>query len=191
MLEKAKKKFDNKVLEHIAQQISINQAKLFAALTSIESSYSSISSFFVRICNVTKFSKEIKDRMNKIDEDLKASAQNLQHEPSSSSAHHMAIRLLSGKQNDLLEEGARIRTTLSDIQNMILPIMDTMQKHIAHSKALIHDNQFSIADHMIELSIEVQVALHTCKILQENWDRTLAQINKVHSSFLSHFGISI
>ncbi|WP_044909040.1 hypothetical protein, partial [[Clostridium] innocuum] len=74
---------------------------------------------------------------------------------------------------------------------MILPIMNTMYKHIEHSKTLIHDNQFSIADHMIELSAEVQIAIQTCKILQENWDRTLALIMKVHSDFLSNFGFSL
>ena len=51
---------------------------------------------------------------------------------------------------------------------MILPIMDTMRKHIVYSKTLIHDNNFSIAEHMIELSVEVQVALQTCKVLQDN-----------------------
>ena len=34
---------------------------------------------------------------------------------------------------------------------MILPNMDALQKHIAHEKILIHDNNFSIVDHMIEL----------------------------------------
>ena len=74
---------------------------------------------------------------------------------------------------------------------MILPIMDTMQKHIAYSKILIHDNNFSIVDHMIELSADVQVSLQTYKVLQENWDRTLTLILKVHYEFLSHFGVSI
>ena len=74
---------------------------------------------------------------------------------------------------------------------MILHIMDTIQKHIAYSKTLIHDNNFSIVDHMIELSAEVQVALHTYKILQENWDKTLALILKVHFEFLSHFSVSV
>ena len=48
--------------------------------------------------------------------------------------------------------------------------MDAMQKHIVYSKTLIHDNNFSIVDHMIKLSTEVQIAVNTCKILQENWD---------------------
>ena len=74
---------------------------------------------------------------------------------------------------------------------MILPIMDTMQKHIAYSQTLIHDNNFSVADHVIELSAEVQVALSTCKILQENWDKTLQTILKVHSEFIAHFGVSV
>ena len=69
--------------------------------------------------------------------------------------------------------------------------MDTMQKHIIYSKTLIHDKNFSIADHMIKLSAKVQVALQTYKILQENWDKTLSISLKVHSKFLSHFGISM
>ena len=74
---------------------------------------------------------------------------------------------------------------------MILPNMDTMQKHIVYSKNLIHDKNFSIVDHMIKLSAEVQIALNTYKILQENWDKTLAVIIKVHFEFLSHFGVSM
>ena len=94
-------------------------------------------------------------------------------------------------QGELLKEEARIRSTLVDMQNMILPHMDALQKHIAHSKTLIHVNNLSIADHMIELSTEVQIALHTCKVLQDNWDKTLAIILKVHSNLLSHFCITL
>ena len=120
-----------------------------------------------------------------------ASAHQLRLDPSSSSAHFKKIRFLSDVQEKLLREEARIRSTLIDIKNMILPNMDALQKHIAHSKTLIHGNKFSIADHMIELSVEVQIALHTCKVLQENWDKTLEIILKVHSKFLSHFGVSM
>ena len=74
---------------------------------------------------------------------------------------------------------------------MILPSMDAMQKHIVYSKTLIHDNKFSIANHMIELVAKVQIALNTCEILQENWDKTLIVILKVHYEFLSHFSVSM
>ena len=74
---------------------------------------------------------------------------------------------------------------------MIIPIMDALQKHIVHSKSLIHDNNFSIVDYMIKLSVEIQIALHTCKILQDNWDNTLAIILKLHLDFLSHFGVTM
>ena len=43
--------------------------------------------------------------------------------------------------------------------------MDAVQKHIAHAKTLIHDNNFSIVDHMIELFLEVQLALSISKVL--------------------------
>ena len=84
-----------------------------------------------------------------------ASAQKLQLETSSSSAHHMKIRFLSDMQLELLREEARNRSTLINIQTMILPIMETMQKHITHSKMLIHDKNFSIADHMIKIFAKV------------------------------------
>ncbi|GLJ55437.1 hypothetical protein SUGI_1190310 [Cryptomeria japonica] len=131
-----------------------------------------------KLCDVTEFTKRIRDQLKKIDDDLKASAQQLQLDPSSSSTHHSNIRFLLDKQSELLREDARIRSTLLDIQNMILPNMDTMQKHITHSKTLIHDNIFSVAEHVIELSAKVQVALSICTILQENWDKTLAHIKQ-------------
>lgn len=46
--------------------------------------------------------------------------------------------------------------------------MDIMQKHIAQSKTLVHDNNLSEADHLIELAAQVQVALQTIKVLQDN-----------------------
>ena len=187
LIEKVEKKFDNKVLEHIA----INQVELSSILANIENYFTNVTSLFAKLCDVTKFTKEIKEKLNKIDKDMKSSVQRLQLDPNSSLAHHIKVRFLLDMQAELIREEARIRSTLIDIQNMILPIMETMQKHIAYSKSLIQDNNFSIADHMIELSAKVQVALHTCKILQASQDKTLALIIKVHSKFLSHFVVSV
>ncbi|GLJ28980.1 hypothetical protein SUGI_0571960 [Cryptomeria japonica] len=178
LIERTEKKFDNKVLEHIAQQIAIKQVELTTSLAKLENSFNNVTSFFAKLCDVTEFTKGIRDQLKKVDDDLKASAQQLQLDPSSSSTHHSKIRVLSDKQSELLREDARIRSTLLDIQNMILPIMDTMQKHITHSKTLIHDNSFSVAEHVIELSAKVQVALSICTILQGNWDNTLAHIKQ-------------
>ncbi|GLJ50222.1 hypothetical protein SUGI_1069110 [Cryptomeria japonica] len=178
LIERTEKKFDNKVLEHIAQQIAIKQVELTTILAKLENSFNNVTSFLAKLCDVTEFTKGIRDQLKKIDDDLKASAQQLQLDPSSSSTHHSNIRFLLDKQSELLKEDARIRSTLLDIQNMILPNMDTMQKHITHSKTLIHDNIFSVAEHVIELSAKVQVALSICTILQENWDKTLAHIKQ-------------
>ncbi|GLJ23271.1 hypothetical protein SUGI_0440210 [Cryptomeria japonica] len=148
LIEITENKFDNKVLEHIAQQIAIKQVELTTILAKLENSFNNVTSFFAKLCDVTEFTKGIRDQLKKIDDDLKASAQQLQLDPSSSSTHHSNIRFLLDKQSKLLREDARIRSTLLDIQNMILPNMDTMQKHITHSKTLIHDNNFSVAEHL-------------------------------------------
>ena len=77
MIEKAKKKFENKVLEHISQHIAIHQVELSSILANRENSFTNVTSLFAKLCDVTKFTKEIKEKLNKIDEDLKASAQKL------------------------------------------------------------------------------------------------------------------
>lgn len=92
----------------------------------LEASCTNVSSLFGKLCDVSKPTKEIKDKLSKIDEDLKASAQQLQLDPSSSFAHFQKIRFLSDMQVELLKEEARIRSTLIDIQNMIFPIIDAL-----------------------------------------------------------------
>ena len=94
MIEKEKKKFDNKVLEHIAQQIAIQQVELSSILTNLENSCTNVTSLFGKLCNAIEFTKEIKRKLTKIDDDLKASAQQLQLNHSSSSTHHMKIKIL-------------------------------------------------------------------------------------------------
>ena len=57
LMEKVEKKFDNKVLEHIAQQIAILQVELSTILTNLETSYTNVTSLFVRLCDVTEYNK--------------------------------------------------------------------------------------------------------------------------------------
>ncbi|GLJ54344.1 hypothetical protein SUGI_1166600 [Cryptomeria japonica] len=109
LIERTEKKFDNKVLEHIAQQIAIKQVELTTILAKLENSFNNVTSFFAKLCDVTEFTKGIRDQLKKIDDDLKASAQQLQLDPSSSSTHHSNIRFLLNKQSELLREDARIR----------------------------------------------------------------------------------
>lgn len=85
-----------------------------------------VTSLFGNLCNVTEFTKEIRRKLTKIDDDLKKNAQKLKLDLSSSSAHYMKIRSLSEMQEKVLKEEEMIRSSLLDIQNMILPIMNTM-----------------------------------------------------------------
>ena len=122
---------------------------------------------------------------------MQASASSLQTDPSSCISHHKKMKYLATLQAKLLREEARIRENLIEIQNMLLPVMGSMQKHIEHCKTLIQDQTFFVADHMIHLSAEIQVAISACQILQDSWDSTLATILKVHHEFLSHFGVTL
>ena len=74
LIEKAEKKFDNKVLEHIAQQIAIKQVELATFLGNFENSFKNVASLFAKLCDVSRFTKEIKEKLNKIDNDMQSSA---------------------------------------------------------------------------------------------------------------------
>lgn len=126
LIEKFENKFNNKVLEHISRQIAIHQVELSTILVNLEVSCSNVSSLFAKLCDITKYTKEVKDKLSKIDTNLKASSQQMQHDPSSSSTHFNNIIFLLDLQTKLLREEARIYSTLVDIQNIILPIMDFM-----------------------------------------------------------------
>ena len=102
LVEKDEKKFHNKVLQHIAQQIAIHEVELSTILGLLETSYTNVSLLFGKLCDVPNFTREIKEKLSKIDIDLKASAQQLQLDPSLSSAHFKKIRVLLDMQADLL-----------------------------------------------------------------------------------------
>ncbi|GLJ27649.1 hypothetical protein SUGI_0542560 [Cryptomeria japonica] len=74
LIERTEKKFDKKVLEHIAQQIAIKQVELTTILAKLENSFNNVTSFFAKLCDVTEFTKGIRDQLKKVDDDLKASA---------------------------------------------------------------------------------------------------------------------
>ena len=59
LIENAEKNFDNKVLEYIAQHIAINQVELSTILANIENSFTNVTSLFAKLCDVTRFTKEI------------------------------------------------------------------------------------------------------------------------------------
>lgn len=40
----------------------------------------------------------------------------------------------------------------------------------------------------MECLAEVQISLHKSKVLQDNWNKTMEIILKVHNDFLSYFG---
>jgi hypothetical protein len=152
-------------LEQVAQKISIHQVELSTTLSSLETSTNNVTSLFRKLCDTSILTHGIKDKLSKIDENLKVSADLLSLDLSYSSADYLKIKFLTNFQAELLREEAKTRATLVDIQDMILPNMDALPKHIAHAKTLIHDNKFSIANHMMELLEEVQIGCHARKVL--------------------------
>ena len=66
LLQKVEEKFDNKFLEIIAQQIAIHQVKLSTILGSLETSSTSVSLLFGKLCDISNFTKEINKKFSNI-----------------------------------------------------------------------------------------------------------------------------
>ena len=62
LLHSDEKKFENKVLELIAQKISICQIELSTILSSLETSYNNVTSLFGKLCETSNFTKNNKQR---------------------------------------------------------------------------------------------------------------------------------
>ena len=74
LLMKYERKFENKVLENIAQKIEIDQVELSTLIYALEIFVNNVVSLFVKLSDSTNFTKEIKERLAKIDMDVKDSA---------------------------------------------------------------------------------------------------------------------
>ena len=74
LIEKSKRNFDDKVLKHIAEQIAIKQVELLGFFENFENSFTNVASLFSKLCDVSRFTKEIKVKLNKIDIDMQSSA---------------------------------------------------------------------------------------------------------------------
>lgn len=75
LLQRAERNFENKVLEQVAQKIAIEQVELSTILSTLETYVNNVVSLFVKLSDTSIFTREIKDKLSKIDEDMKASAQ--------------------------------------------------------------------------------------------------------------------
>ena len=64
LIEKAKRKFDDKV------QFAIKQVELATFLGNFENSFKNATSLFAKLCDLSRFTKEIKEKLNKIDNDM-------------------------------------------------------------------------------------------------------------------------
>ena len=115
LLQRVEKKFETRVLEQISQKIGIYEVELSISISSLETTYSNITLLFGKLCDTTIFMKDIKDKLSNIDEHLKASAQQLQLDPSSSSAHFTKIKFFTHNQAELLRKEARTREILTEI----------------------------------------------------------------------------
>ena len=80
------------MLELVAQKIVINQVELFTILVTLETYVNNVVSLFVKLSDTLNFTKDIKAKLSKIDEDMKASAHQLSFDPCCSSTHFTRIR---------------------------------------------------------------------------------------------------
>ena len=74
LLQRVEKKFENKVLQNVASKIAIDQVELSTVIISLENTINNLIALFVKLNDTSNFIVEVKSKLNKIDSDLKTSA---------------------------------------------------------------------------------------------------------------------
>lgn len=93
-------------MENAAKKIAIDQVELSTLIGTLEGVVNNDVSLLKKLCDTSIFTKEIKYKLAKIDEDLKNNASELALDPSSISSHFVKVRFLTDSQAELLREEA-------------------------------------------------------------------------------------
>jgi hypothetical protein len=82
-------------LAKIAERIAIHQVEVSNLITVLEAILANVVKLFGKLCDIPSFTQDIKNKLQKIDEDMKASATQLALDPSSNSLHLANIKYLT------------------------------------------------------------------------------------------------
>ena len=93
-----KESLKNKLLENVASRITMDQVQLSTIISSLETTINNVVALFVKLCDTSNFTLEIKNKLTKVDSDLKTSVIQLALDPSTSSTHFVKVRYLSDLQ---------------------------------------------------------------------------------------------
>ena len=102
LLQKVERKFENNILENVASRITIDQVELSTIISSMDTTVNNVVALLVNLCDTSNFTLEIKNKLNKVDSDLKTSASQLAVDPTTSLAHFVKPRYLTDLQEKLL-----------------------------------------------------------------------------------------
>lgn len=95
LLQRAERKFENKVLENVEKKIVIDQVELSTLTRDLEGVLNNVVCLFTNLSDTSIFSNEIKEKLTKIDENLKNCTSQLALNLSSSSNHFVKVRFLT------------------------------------------------------------------------------------------------
>lgn len=79
-------------MEKVACRIAIDQVELSTILHTFEIFVNNVIALFINLTDTSNFTKEIKEKLSKIDIDMKTSAHQLSLDPSYNSTHFTKIK---------------------------------------------------------------------------------------------------
>jgi hypothetical protein len=85
-----------------------------------------------------------------------------------------------------------IRTTLIQIQSLLLPPLEVMKHALSLAEALLaRDTTLTIEDRLIDLAATMEIQIQSLEVAKSNWESVSSMTQQLHVSFLNKYSISL
>lgn len=85
-----------------------------------------------------------------------------------------------------------MRTTLMQIQSLLLPPLEVMKHELSLLESLMtRDLNLSTKDSLNDLVATMEIQLHSLEVAKANWESINSMTQEIHSSFLNKHSLSV
>lgn len=185
-------KFQNKVNENISSSIALSQVELATKIDHVKKVLENIFSLYTNLCNPTLFTQEIRSHILSLESHMQSCSITLPMSLAQSEKH---LRNLLKSQSELAilhANEVNIKAKLINIQTMLTPHMEILQKELAFAKTLMKkDLYLSTHEGLVHLVSELAIHIKSLEVTCDNWDVALKIMLQIHKTFLDKHTISV
>lgn len=191
LMEWSEKKFQGKVNEKIASEITSSQVELAKVIEKAKKVLENTFSLYKKLCDFSYFTQQTSQRISTLERNLNISSMQLPKDPTQSEKHFAQTLRTQSELAALTSEESTIKVKLLQLQASITPHLEVLHREQVHAENVIKkDPNLSTHEGLVHLAAETAIQHKSLEIALNNWDAALKMIMEVNSTFLAKYGIT-